>query len=248
MTKKIAPTISLKDICLSYDNDNLFNQLNLTLPAGQLTCLLGASGVGKSTLLNILAGLENYHGKITCDNTSAITGQIAYMAQTDLLQPWFNALDNALIGYRLRGTLTASVLTNAKKLFTRVGLAGAEKKFPHQLSGGMRQRVALIRTLLEEKPIVLMDEPFSAVDTLTRYQLQTLAAELLKDCTVLLVTHDPLEALRLANDIYLLSGKPAKLNRMMQLDSATPRDMNNPELMHHQAMLYAALTQPKEAV
>lgn len=247
MIQKTAPTISLKNISHFYESENLFNQLNLTIPARQFTCLLGESGIGKSTLLNLIAGLETFQGTIECDNGYPLCNQISYMAQTDLLQPWFNALDNALIGYRLRGSMNASALTNAKKLFSLVGLEGAEKKFPHQLSGGMRQRVALVRTLLEEKPIVLMDEPFSAVDTITRYQLQMLAAELLKDCTVLLVTHDPLEALRLANDIYILSGKPAQLNHIMQLDSVTPRDLDNKDLLQNQAILFHALTRAKEA-
>lgn len=247
MIQKIAPTISLKNISLSYENENIFHDLNLILPAGQFTCLLGESGIGKSTLLNLIAGLEPFKGKIECDNNFRLCDQISYMAQTDLLQPWFNALDNALIGYRLRGTLHSSVISQAKKLFSLVGLEGSEKKFPHQLSGGMRQRVALVRTLLEEKSIVLMDEPFSAVDTITRYQLQTLAADLLKNCTVLLVTHDPLEALRLAQQIYILSGKPAKLNQFMQLDSRTPRDLDHIDVMQNQATLFHALTRAKEA-
>lgn len=251
--KKTSPVISLSDICLTYGDDTLFHQLNLTLPAGRFTCLLGASGIGKTTLLNLIAGLipahipgEIFNGQLRADNNVPITKQVAYMAQTDLLQPWFNALDNALIGYRLRGSLPKKIVSQAKKLFSLVGLNGAEKKFPYQLSGGMRQRVALIRTLLEEKPIVLMDEPFSAVDTITRFQLQTLAADLLKNRTVLLVTHDPLEALRLASDIYLLSGKPAQLNRIIQMESETPRDMDNPEVIQHQATLFHALMRAKE--
>lgn len=251
--KQTAPAILLEDICLTYSDENLFNKLNFTIPAGQLTCLLGASGIGKSTLLKLIAGLapndvpgEVFHGTIRCDNIIPITQQVAYMAQTDLLQPWFNAFDNVLIGYRLRGSLPKTVLAKAKKLFSLVGLDGAEKKFPHQLSGGMRQRIALIRTLLEEKPIVLMDEPFSAVDTITRFQLQTLAADLLKDRTVLLVTHDPLEALRLAQSIYILSGKPVKLDKIIELESASPRDMDNHVVIHYQAQLFNALMRAKE--
>lgn len=111
----------------------------------------------------------------------------------------------------------------------------------------MRQRVALVRTLLEKKSIVLMDEPFSAVDTITRFELQTLAADLLKNRTVLLVTHDPLEALRLADDVFILAGNPAKLERIMQLESCAPRGMDNAEVIHNQALLFQALTHAKES-
>jgi len=185
--------------------------------------------------------MKNGGGNIVADNKQPLSHHIAYMAQTDLLLPWFSALDNALLGARLRGSISTALQTKAKKLFVQVGLQGAEKKLPHQLSGGMRQRVALVRTLLEEKSIVLMDEPFSAVDTITRFQLQTLAANLLKKCTVLLVTHDPLEALRLADDIYILSGQPAKLDLILQLENSAPRDISDPVFTEHQVTLFQAL-------
>src|SRR5437868_5597821 len=194
-----APIIHLEEVSLAYDDIDLFNNFNLTLPSNQWTCILGPSGGGKSSLLKFIAGLIPHDSKkIKCAGKVSLSPEhVAYMAQTDLLLPWFSTLDNALLGAHLRGTLTASIETKAKELLAEVGLSNALKKYPHQLSGGMRQRVALVRTLLEEKPVVLMDEPFSAVDAITRYQLQTLAANLLRECTVLLVTHDPLEALRL---------------------------------------------------
>ncbi len=244
---QINPTIVLNNIHLSYDGSVLFENLNLTLAPKKWACLLGPSGVGKSTLLKLIAGLVA--PALDChvaQNAPRNDGQIAYMAQTDLLLPWFSALDNALLGARLRGAISTSVHAKAKKLFEHVGLAHAEKKYPHQLSGGMRQRVALVRTLLEDKPIVLMDEPFSQVDAITRFKLQTLAAELLKDCTVLLVTHDPLEALRLGHEIYILSGQPARLTRTLQLVSATPRDISDPEIIIHQKTLFHALTHCEE--
>lgn len=247
--KPTAPIIiQLEQVSLAYDGIDLFRHLNLTISPNQWTCILGPSGGGKSSLLKFIAGLIPEDSKQTiCIGTGSLRPQdVSYMAQTDLLLPWFSALDNALLGAHLRGSLSSSLESKAKKLLNEVGLSGAEKKYPHQLSGGMRQRVALVRTLLEEKSIVLMDEPFSAVDAITRFQLQTLAANLLRECTVLLVTHDPLEALRLADDIYILSGLPAKLEHTLRLKSATPRDVSAPDLISHQATLFHALTRAKE--
>jgi len=242
-----APTISIKNLHFAYDKKTLFKDLNLTLPAGKWLGLLGVSGVGKSSLLRLIAGInppqENYSGNISSDNAVPLHQQIAYMAQTDLLLPWLNVLANALLGVKLRGQTShfSALETRAKSLLTQVGLVEAMHLYPHQLSGGMRQRVALVRTLLEDKPVILMDEPFSALDTITRYNLQTLAAELLKNRTVLFVTHDPLEALRLADEIYLLAGSPAILQKFADLTSQTPRDLASPEIIHLEAKLFAEL-------
>lgn len=248
-----APAIAIRDAYLAHNNVVLFDNLNLSFASGKVTCLLGPSGVGKTTLLRIVAGLisadnqqEMFRGDISCSNNVSLSEQISYMAQTDLLLPWLSALDNALLGAKLRGSVSDAIITQAKNLFSQMGLTAAEKKLPHQLSGGMRQRVALIRTLLENKPIILMDEPFSALDAITRFQLQTLTAELLKNRTVVLVTHDPLEALRLGHDIYILSGQPAKIELAANLTSATPRNLNDPEITDYQATLFHLLTTAKE--
>jgi putative hydroxymethylpyrimidine transport system ATP-binding protein len=247
MLTKAAPTIFLNEIFLSYGKDVLFNNFNLKLTGGKCTCLLGPSGVGKTTLLRLIAGLipitptMKFHGQISANNQPLDSNQIAYMAQEDLLLPWFNALDNALLGARLRGDLNAVLLAEAMHLFAAMDLSAAMLRYPAQLSGGMRQRVALIRTLLEAKPIVLMDEPFSAVDTITRFNLQNLAAELLKQSTVFLVTHDLLEALRLADEIYILSG-PNTPQLAVKLITPAPRALDNPEVVNNQAKLFNLLT------
>lgn len=244
-----APTIYINHAFLAYHNDILFDDLNLVLTAGKCTCLLGPSGVGKTTLLRMIANLvpneTEFRGEIRCDNPDPLDKQISYMAQTDLLLPWLTTLENALLQFRLQGKKSQHI-QRAKDLLVRVGLKDAMHKYPRELSGGMRQRVALVRTLLQDKPVVLMDEPFSAVDTITRFQLQTLATELLKDKTVLLVTHDPLEALRIADKIYILSGQPATLTSPFELVTSTPRDLADPELIQHQAQLFHALLQAKE--
>jgi len=236
----MSTDIAIHCLHLAYHDQVLFHDLHFNLAKGKLTCLLGPSGVGKSSLLRFIAGLE-VGTKPPIDKN-----QISYLAQTDLLLPWFNVLDNVLIGARLRGQLAAANIQHAKTLLTEVGLSNAEKKYPRQLSGGMRQRAALVRTLLEDRPIVLMDEPFSAVDAITRFQLQALAIKLLKDRTVLLVTHDPFEALRMADNIYVLSGSPATLTLAAQLHTNVPRDLHDPELLQYQASLFDALVRAKE--
>jgi putative hydroxymethylpyrimidine transport system ATP-binding protein len=252
-----APSIHIQKAYLAFQNRVLFDDLNLTLQGGKWTCLLGPSGIGKSTLLRLIAGLmtpevaaqENtiIRADISTDNHLPLSLQIAYMAQTDLLLPWLTVLDNVLIGARLRQESAANLMIlAAKELLRQVGLKKALTLFPRQLSGGMRQRVALVRTLIEDKPIVLMDEPFSALDTITRYKLQTLAADLLKNRTVLFITHDPLEALRLADEIFIMSGQPAQLHAPLDLNTPTPRDPAEPQLLALQATLLRELTNSSE--
>jgi putative hydroxymethylpyrimidine transport system ATP-binding protein len=235
--------IIIRDAYLAYDNVVLFDHLNITLPPGKCTCLLGPSGVGKSTLLQLIAGLVTknektlFHGKIQCDE------DVAYMAQSDLLLPWLTAFDNALLGSHIRGENKPE--ERAQQLFKQMNLENARNKYPHELSGGMRQRVALIRTLIEDKPIVLMDEPFSSLDAITRFELQTLAATLLKNKTVLLVTHDPTEALRIADQIFVMSGQPATINTVVSLTSKTPRALSDHDVTQNQDILFEALIQAK---
>jgi putative hydroxymethylpyrimidine transport system ATP-binding protein len=241
----MSASITIRDAYLAYNQEPLFNQLNLTINAGKWTTILGPSGIGKSTLLRMIAGLVaphvNFQGEII-NNTQ----QIAYMAQTDLLMPWFSVLDNVLLSKRLQKKPTSEDIEKAKALLTQMGLEKAIDKLPHELSGGMRQRVALARTLFQDKPVILMDEPFSAVDAVTRFQLQAITAKLLKNRTVLLVTHDPMEALRLSDEIYILAGQPATLSSVIQLSSCSPRDPADPELIKYQADLFHQLIQAKE--
>lgn len=184
----------------------LFKNLDLTLEAGQWTCLLGSSGVGKSTLLKLLAGLHTggeFTGEIRASDGQPISSRIAYMAQSDLLFPWLSVYDNVVLGQSLRGESENN--ERAHELICQVGLEAHRNKRPHQLSGGMRQRVALARTLMEDTPLVLLDEPFSALDTRTRREMQELAFRLLHNKTVLLVTHDAAEALRLSQTMLVMS-------------------------------------------
>ena len=187
------------------EDQTLFSDLPVEVAPGQWTCLLGSSGIGKSTLLRLFAGLRTggkFEGEITASNGIDAHSQIAYMAQTDLLLPWLSLRDNVMLGPRLRGQ--ADNLQRADALIAQVGLSQHAHKRMHELSGGMRQRTALARTLMEDKPVVLLDEPFSALDAKTRNEMQTLAVEMLAGKTVLLVTHDPAEAIRLSHRLFVM--------------------------------------------
>ncbi|MDJ0612625.1 MAG: ABC transporter ATP-binding protein [Rhizobiaceae bacterium] len=175
------------------NNTWLFKDAELELVAGGWTCLLGSSGVGKTTILRLFAGLDT-HGTFTDELK---TRNCSYMAQQDLLMPWLDVLGNVLLGAKLRGETPD--IKRGHQLIERVGLSDHASKYPRQLSGGMRQRAALARTLMEDQDLVLLDEPFSALDAKKRADMQELAHELLSGKTVMLVTHDPAEAARLGD-------------------------------------------------
>ena len=237
-------TIAIDATRVAFGGIVLFEDLRLTLPARAWTCLLGESGVGKSTLLKLVAGLlpPDSNVTVTCDDGNPLAGRCAYMAQQDLLLPWASVLDNVTLGERLRnGRASRQTQDRARALLVRAGLADAIDALPATLSGGMRQRAALVRTLMEDRPVVLMDEPFSALDAITRIRLQELAADLLRDRTVLLVTHDPLEALRLGDRIHVLLGRPARLAAPMDMDGAAPRSLHDPAVLNGQADLLERL-------
>lgn len=202
--------------------------------------MLGASGAGKTSLLKIIAGLTTAtSGKVTASDGLPVAGRIAYMGQQDLLYPWLTVIENITLGPRLRGE--KADLEWATHLLERVGLSGHGGDRPAALSGGMRQRAAIARTLYERQPIVLMDEPFSALDTITRTTIQTLAAELLTDHTVLLITHDPMEACRLSHRLLVLSQYPAGIDDSHHINGLPPRSPDDPDLLKSQAELLQQL-------
>jgi putative hydroxymethylpyrimidine transport system ATP-binding protein len=253
MTKPKAPAIIVKRASLIFQDNILFQNLDLTLSAGKWTVLLGPSGVGKTSLLRLIAGLNtdaHSPNPVQASDQLPLSNRISYMPQDDLLLPWLTVLHNVLITEKLRGVLTnknkEEYQNRALQLLERVGLAQTAKQLPDTLSGGMRQRVALTRTFLEACPIVLMDEPFSALDAITRLELQTLAAELLADRTVLLITHDPLEALRLGDEIYVMADHPAKLSAPIHPPGEKPRNTNDARIMQLQAELLKRLVEAKK--
>lgn len=229
----------MQNVSFSFSGTRIFENLDFTVPGGQWTCLLGPSGSGKSTLLRIISGsLDNVTGIVRFEGVGRHQRMTAWMAQKDLLLPWLTVEENVLLGARLRGEINETQRSRARALIDAAGLAGYEGELPAVLSGGMRQRAALLRTLMEDRPVILMDEPFSALDALTRLKLQDLAADLVAGATVLLVTHDPLEALRLGNRIHVMTGQPATIGQALIPESLPPRRPDDPAVAGlHTALL-----------
>ncbi len=218
----------------------LFAQLTLALRAGQWTCLLGGSGVGKTTVLRLIAGLgagAEFTGNITASDGQPVPDRVAYMAQNDLLLPWATVAQNVSLGARLRGQKPD--LNRRDRLIDRMRLTDHMTKKPAELSGGQRQRVALARTLMEDRPIVLLDEPFSALDARTRADMQDLAAEALQGRTVLLVTHDPGEAARLGQSIVVMTQQG--LTPCEPPQAPAPRHVDDLETLEAQGALLRLL-------
>jgi putative hydroxymethylpyrimidine transport system ATP-binding protein len=238
-----APNVTLEQVSFAYPDEQIFRSLNFTVQSGQWTCLIGASGCGKSTLLRLISGIlqEGLSGQINFSNGNNHKGLTAWMSQKDLLLPWLSVVDNVCLGARLRGEMTARKRSMAMSLLEDAGLGEYADVLPSSLSGGMRQRVALLRTLMEERSVILMDEPFSALDALTRLKLQDLAARLVEGATVLMVTHDPLEALRLGHRIYVMTGRPAKLSDALIPPGSPPRNPGDSAIISMQATLLARL-------
>lgn len=197
---------------------------------GSLVALIGPTGCGKSTMLRIVAGLERPtagHVRIGDRDVTDVPGHVAYMPQMDTLLPWRRALDNALLGAQIIGHDMTGAETAAKQLFADFGLDGFEQAWPHELSGGMRQRVALLRTILGKQPVIALDEPFASLDSLTRSELQGWLGDLLSTAgrTTLLVTHDIDEALRLADRIVVMGPRPARVRAVLTPPTPRPRDL-----------------------
>ena len=244
------PGLIVRQASLTFGDRPLFHGLQARFDAGSWTCLLGRSGSGKSSLLRMIASLrlpDNHHLDLATSDGAPLTGRLAWMAQQDLLVPWQRVVDNVMLGAHWRGRPKPEDRQHAERLLDQVGLADKAGQWPDELSGGQRQRVALARTLFEDASVVLMDEPFSAVDAITRLELHDLASRLLADRTVIMVTHDPLEALRLADRILILQGEPAHLVSIPVPEGARPRPLDNVDLQRRQAELVTRLQESAHA-
>ncbi len=234
-----APGILLEG-SVAIDGEPLIPPIRLTAAAGRWTCLLGASGVGKSTILRLISGIADeatLNGTLNATDGVPLAGRVALMAQSDLLLPWLTVTQNVTLGARLRGTVPDA--RRAADLLNDVGLSAQADQSPATLSGGQRQRAALARTLMEDRPIVLLDEPFSALDARTRAQVQDLTAQLLAGKTVLMVTHDPAEAARLSDAILILG--PDSLRARPAPPGAPPRPVDDTQTLSAQGALLAEL-------
>lgn len=212
-----AAPVRLRGVAHGFGELEVIERLDLEIAPGEVVGLVGPSGCGKSTLLELVAGLESPRaGTIAVDGATSAAERLrgcVYMPQRDLLLPWLTALDNAALGPRNRGAGRAEARARAGALFERFELAGFERARPAELSGGMRQRVAFLRTLLADKPVLLLDEPFAALDAITRARMQEWLAAVLEHeaRTLLLVTHDVEEALYVCDRVAVLAPRPTRL-------------------------------------
>ena len=212
-----------------YQAQKVIEDISLEVRKGELVCLLGVSGIGKTTLFQILSGLERpdegavfLHGE---DITGA-AGRMSYMQQKDLLLPFETIIDNVSIPLTLRGTPRKAARETALPYFAEFGLEGCEHKYPAQLSGGMRQRAALLRSYLFSDQLMLLDEPFSALDVMTRAAIRKWFVEIMirHQTTALFITHDVDEAILLSDRIYIMSGVPGRISHEIKLNGENKAD------------------------
>ncbi len=242
--------LELKNLTQSFAQNGtqlpVLNRINFSVAPGEFVALLGPSGCGKSTLFNIITGLlEPDTGEVYLNGNRirGNTGMFAYMQQKALLLPWRTVLKNVLIGPEIQKEPLNTAKAEAEQLLAQIGLSGFEKSYPTQLSGGMQQRVALVRTLLFRKEMLLLDEPFGALDAMTRTHMQPILLDLWRDAgqTILLITHDIEEALLLADKIYVLTARPATLKTEIAVPLPRPRNVTDAALIELKRTLLEAL-------
>lgn len=251
----MTPKIELKHVTKSFHSENrtvlAVDDISLTVNSGELVTLIGPSGSGKSTLFNLIVGLlEPDSGSICIDGRACgaadRTGSIGYMPQKDLLLPWRTVLDNAILPLEIHNTPKNEARTRARQMLPLFGLQDFADSYPNTLSGGMRQRAALLRTVLTDRSTILLDEPFGALDALTRRELQDWLLGLWQQFnqTILFVTHDVEEALYLADRVVVLSARPGRVNLTLDVNLPRPRKramITTPEFGAQMATLLEAL-------
>ncbi len=237
----IAAVAVSKSFLRGQQTIRVLDAVSVEVPCGSWVSVIGPSGCGKTTLLRIMAGLVVADGgRVLVGAGSAREREgVAYMPQSDTLLPWRTALDNALLGPEVDGRPRGQAQEEARALFARFGLSGSEHLYPHQLSGGMRQRVALMRTFLCRREVLLLDEPLGSLDALTRATMQGWLCSVWQELghSVLLVTHDIEEAILLSDCIYLLSTDPARILREQALDWPRPRLRNTEAIVQMKAQI-----------
>lgn len=227
-----ADLLQMRGIAKTYGRTVALQGLELSVPAGEFVTLVGPSGCGKSTLFNMVAGLEEpdpggimrFKGR-GC-HARELLGRVAFMPQRDLLLPWRTVIDNAILANEIEGAPRREARERARRMVPEFGLAGFEDQYPHQLSGGMRQRVALMRTFLFERELMLLDEPFGALDALTRTLMQRWLLDVWERHrrTILFITHDVDEAIFLGDRVLVMSARPGRVKLERRVALPRPRD------------------------
>lgn len=226
-----APALAAQHITKSYDGRTILQDVSIRLERGELVCLLGVSGAGKTTLFHALSGLERpEEGQVLLggEDITGIPGKISYMLQRDLLLSHKKIVDNVALPLVLRGEKPRQAREKAAAYFARFGLDGTQEQYPAQLSGGMRQRAALLRTFLGSQGVVLLDEPFSALDALTKREIHRWYMGMMDrlKLTTLFITHDIDEAVLLSDRVYILAGSPGRIAAELTVEPPRPRDLS----------------------
>ncbi len=224
----MSPLLHLRDVALARAGTRVLDGVSIDVAEGEFVSILGPSGAGKSTLFELLiGGLRADRGRIAFDGRplDPARSPFAFMPQRDALMPWRRIIDNVTLGLEVQGLTRRAARERVRPLVTRFGLEGFERHWPAQLSGGMRQRAALLRTIVQDRRIMLLDEPFGALDALTRIGMQRWLERRWMDdrWTTLLVTHDVREAVCLSDRVYVLSPRPARVVAEFAVPLARPR-------------------------
>ncbi len=223
--------LDVKNIRKNYGEQIVIQGIDLYLEEGELVCLLGVSGVGKTTLFNVISGLYSPdEGSVILNgqDISGEAGHISYMLQKDLLLPYKTVLKNVSLPLILQGVPKQEAYEQTRQMLPEFGLYEVENKYPHQLSGGMRQRAALLRTYFASRGVVLLDEPFSALDTITKSSMHAWFLEIKERLGLsgIFITHDIDEAILLADRIYILAGSPGTIQEEIKIEEARPRSLD----------------------
>jgi ABC-type nitrate/sulfonate/bicarbonate transport system ATPase subunit len=240
------PKLELRGLGKRFGELEVLRELSLEARAGEFVAILGPSGCGKSTAFSILTGgTPASSGEVLVDGVAetGAAGRFAYMPQADALLPWRRVLDNATLGLEVRGLSRGDARERVRPLLPAFGLDGFERSYPFQLSGGMRQRAALLRTVVQECDVLLLDEPFGALDALTRTEMQRWLESVWGRFrwTVLLVTHDVREAVFLADRIYVLSPRPGTVVAELVVPLPRPRALTDPRIAQLETELLGRL-------
>ena len=217
-----------ENITKSYNDKTAIEDINIHLKEGELVSLLGVSGSGKTTLFNIISGLimpDEGSVQLSDRDITGRPGSVAYMLQKDMLLPHKKIIDNVSLPLLLKGMPRKDARAHVDKLFEEFGLEGTQYKYPNQLSGGMKQRAALLRTYMASDGVVLLDEPFSALDTLTKSAMHKWYLQVMEHISLstLFITHDIDEAIRLSDRIYIMSGAPGRIADEIVIEDKRPR-------------------------